>query len=250
MSETEGTSKGKRERSARYPGSPLGDVVELCRFLDARGLDGLSANDIGAALGYKNIRTSAVSSRLSAARQFGLLVLNESSYTLTPLAKAIVHPTDLAELPALYRQALVVSPLYADLLRRFDGKKMPDAAVLANLLYHHHEITSRAKESAADVFLESLRFAGAIDEEGIVRPGPNMSEAPPVVVERPVTNPTIPTDGAIVRIDLRLWGPDQGKVVRLRAPESMSEASFERLVQALRLHVRIEEHQTPERGIL
>ena len=38
------------------------------------GLDGLTAPDIASALGYKNIKTNTFSARLSAARQFGLLV--------------------------------------------------------------------------------------------------------------------------------------------------------------------------------
>jgi hypothetical protein len=46
-----------------------------------------------------------------------------------------------------------------------------------------------------------------------------------------------------VRIDLRLWGPDQGKAIRLRAPEVISPASFERFLQTFRLHVRIEEEE-------
>jgi hypothetical protein len=44
-----------------------------------------------------------------------------------------------------------------------------------------------------------------------------------------------------VRIDLRLWGTDAGKSIKLRVPESITPESFERLLQALRLHVRIEE---------
>jgi hypothetical protein len=240
------TAKGKRERSARYPGAPLGDVVELCRFLDARGLDGLSANDIGTALGYKNIKTSAVSARLSAARQFGLLTVSESSYSLTPLARSIVHPVVPDDLPSLYRQALLSSPLYADLLQRFSGKKVPDAAILGNVLYHHHDITARAKESAAEVFLESLRFAGAIGEDGVVRSSVEerkQAEAATVRVDREPVGPIAPKgpSSPSVRIDLRLWGPDQGKVIRVRAPEAITPASFERLLQALKLHLRIEE---------
>ena len=44
-----------------------------------------------------------------------------------------------------------------------------------------------------------------------------------------------------VRIDLRLWDADKGKAIRVRAPEIITPASFERLIQTLRLHLRIEE---------
>ena len=52
---------------------------------------------------------------------------------------------------------------------------------------------------------------------------------------------TRPDTSNYARIDLKLWGSDQGKTIRLRSPESITRASFERLLQAFQLHVRIEE---------
>src|ERR1700712_62344 len=107
MSQDETTpTRAKRERSTRYPGVPLAESVELCRFIEARGLDGLTAGDIATALGYKNIKTNTFSAKLSAARQFGLLVLKDEGYHLTPLARSILHPVDPDEVPRLHRQAL------------------------------------------------------------------------------------------------------------------------------------------------
>ena len=113
----------QRERSTRYPGVPLAESVELCKFIEARGLDGLTAADVATALGYKNIKTNTFSARLSAARQFGLLVLKDEGYSLTPLARSILHPVDPAEVPRLFRQALLEPPLYADLAAQFADKK-------------------------------------------------------------------------------------------------------------------------------
>src|SRR5205814_6279900 len=91
-------NRPKRERSARYPGGPLAESVGLCKFIDGHGLDGLTAADIASALGYRNVKTNTFSARLSAARQFGLLDLNDEGYALTPLARAILHPVDPADL--------------------------------------------------------------------------------------------------------------------------------------------------------
>lgn len=234
----------KRERSARYPGVPLADSIDLAKFVDDRGLDGLPADEIAVALGYKNARTNTVSARLSAARQFGLLSLDGEGYALTPLARSILHPTDPADLPRLRRQALLEPPLYAELAQRLTEKRVPDASILANILYHHHSIIATAKQQAAESFLESARAAGALGEDGIFRP--HAGEVTPAVATapRPQATPTPPAPGGEVRLDLRLWGSDRGKVVRLRAPESMSSASFERLLGALRLLVRVEEGTT------
>jgi hypothetical protein len=216
--------------------------------MDDKGLDGLNAEAIATGLGYGNIKTNTFSARLSAARQFGLLTLQDDGYTMTPIARGLIHPLGPQEVARLRRQALASPSLYADLISRLEGRKLPEAAALANLLYHQFQITSTAKQAAAESFLDSARFAGVLGADGILHAESSMPvEAPPVAepvqpeqarASRPASAPSADV-GPTVRIDLRLWGPDTGKVVRVRAPESMTEESFERLMQSLRLHVRI-----------
>ena len=241
-------ARPRRERSARYPGVPLADGLELARFVDDRGLDGLPADEIAVALGYKSAKTNTVSARLSAARQFGLLTIAGDGYALTPLARALLHPTDPADLPRLRRQALLEPPLYAELAQRLGDKRVPDASILANILYHHHNIIAAAKQQAAEAFLDSARSAGALGEDNVFRPHPAGGAAVPAAkaaIEVPGAKPPrAPTAAGQVRLDLRLWGPDRGKVVRLRAPESMTAESFERLLSALRLIVRVDDEPT------
>lgn len=235
----------KRGRSTRYPGVSLGESLKLGESIDRLGLDGLTAEAIASALGYKNIKTNTFSARLSAARQFGLLNLTGDGYALTPLAREILHPVDLTALPRLHRQALLKPPLYAELAERLAGKRVPDVEILGNLLYHHHAIIATAKLAAAEAFLESARFAGTLDATGVFRP-----EGPPAapVADRPATpsRPAPPSrSSAEVRLDLQLWDEDEGKLVRVRAPRSMSAASFERLLEALRLMVKIGDGAAP-----
>ncbi len=249
--------KAKRERSTRYPGVPLADSVKMCAFIESEGLDSLTAADIAMALGYKNIKTNTFSARLSAARQFGLLVLKDEGYSLTTLAKSILHPVDPNEIPRLYRQALAEPPLYHDLIEQFVDKRVPEANILGNVLYHNYQIIATAKQAAAEAFLESARFAGAMGEDHILRPGgvnsapvpPTASSAEPTSAAgtAPPPKPVAPISAhpsdkpTDVRIDLRLWDADKGKAIRVRAPEVITPASFERLIQTLRLHLRIEE---------
>ncbi len=248
-------SRARRERSARYPGVPLADAIELCRQLDSKGLDGLSADMIAQAMGYKNIRTQTFSARLSAARQFGLLTLAGEGYGLTPLARSILHPTDPNDLANLHHRAFQTPPLYAELVQRLEGKRVPEPETLANILYHHHQITGSAKHSAAEAFLESARFAQTLGADGILlaagsnhaqpqlqtladQPGPE-SKASRSASPRNTTDSA--TETATVRLDLRLWGPDAGKQIRVRAPETITRSSFERFLQTFQLHVQVVE---------
>jgi hypothetical protein len=237
-------TRHKRERSTRYPGVSLAESLKLCESVDSLGLDGLSAPAIASALGYKNIKTNTFSARLSAARQFGLMILTDEGYALTPLARTILHPVDPAELPKLHRQALLKPPLYAELSERLAGKRVPDAEILGNVLYHNHQIIATAKQQAAEAFLESARFAGALGADQVLQPDGPLA---PLPVPAPSASPssTAPpaprTAPAEVRIDLQLWDEDEGKLIRVRAPRSISAASFERLLQTFRLLVRIKD---------
>ena len=261
MSQEEANSppnKAKRERSTRYPGVPLPESVDLCKFIEVKGLDGLTAGDIAMALGYKNIKTNTFSARLSAARQFGLLVLKDEGYSLTTLARSILHPVDPEDVPRLFRQAFMEPPLYHDLAEQFVDKRVPDANILGNVLYHNHQIIATAKQQAAEAFLESARFAGAMGDDHVLHPGgvPLPSSAPTAVPSAaagtqsigsaPAAVPSAPASvppirSGDVRIDLRLWDDDLGKSIRVRAPEVITPASFDRLIQTLRLHLRIED---------
>ena len=249
--------RGRRERSTRYPGVPLAEAIKLGESIEQLGVDGLSSPEIASALGYKNIKTNSFSARLSAARQFGLLALTgDGGYGLTSLAREILHPVDPSDVPRLYRQALLKPSLYAELSERLSGKKVPEASILGNLLYHHHQIIASAKQSAAESFLESARFAGALDDDGVFQPN-GVIRPSPVEIPKPAPAPARPrTDSAPaappllsppkassadVRLDLRLWDLDAGKTIRLRAPQSITPASFDRFLQAFRLLVRIEE---------
>jgi hypothetical protein len=236
----------RRGRSARYPGVPLADCLRFCETIAARGLDGLPAATLASGLGYSNIKTNTFSARLSSARQFGLVASEGDAFTLTPLARSLLHPVEPSDLPRLRRRALLEPPLYAELAARLAGRRVPEAQALANLLHHHHHITAAAKDAAAAAFLESARFAGTLGDDGIFRPdpaGPELEVGPqpstPPAKARPVPGPKRP--GAGVRLDLHLWGPDAGKIIRLRAPESITPESLERFLQALRLLVRVEE---------
>ena len=257
--------RSRRERSTRYPGVPLAEGIKLCESIEELGVDGLPAAEIALALGYKNIKTNTFSARLSAARQFGLLTLTGEGYALTSLAREILHPIDPSELRRYYRQALLKPSLYAELAERLGGKKVPEASILGNVLYHNHQIIASAKQAAAEAFLESARFAGALGEDHVFQPeGPvvsiskvaESSQANGLPLSADVHHPSAlansdPTPRPSrsrpgeARLDLRLWDDDNGKTIRLRAPQSITLASFERFLQAFRLLVKVEDPPEP-----
>ena len=285
QSEVDSSIPGRRrERSARYPGAPLSDALELVRDMSQRGVDGLPSASVAAAMGYKNIKTHTFSAKLSAARQYGLITLRDGCYWLTELARSILHPLDPLRVPALRRQAFLLPELNAELCEKLEGRKVPELPALANWLYHNHQITASAKDAAAEVFLATAREVGALGDDGILRsgavslpesaadsriaedlpaetpprrvPGPAAGKpatAPPARPASPVNLAEIEPRATIavpqerlvpenaVSFDLRLWGKDEGKQIRVLAPESISRSSLDRLLQTFKLMVRVED---------
>lgn len=244
-------SNGGSGRSARYPGLSLGEAVRLSETIAERGLDDLPATALAEGLGFSNVRTNRFSAGLSSARQFGLLTLRGDRYALTTRARSIMHPSEPSERLRAAREALREPPLYARLIRRFAGRRLPDVGSLGSLLQSQERITAAARITAAEAFVDSARFAGMIDAEGVLRDTGLPSDDPEARRE-PAADPLAGHEfepsrrvaepaRAPVRIDLRLWGRDEGKTIRVRAPETISPESFERLLAALRLHIRIEE---------
>ncbi|MCY2935242.1 MAG: hypothetical protein NT172_13870 [Planctomycetota bacterium] len=257
----------KRERSARYPAVPLADAVEFCRQIDGLGIDGLTAPQIATAMGYKNVKTNTFSGRLSSARQFGLIDLADQNYTLTELVLRIIHPFDPEEVPKLLRQACQLPPLFAELMKHYAGKRLPEPEILGNLLMHRHQITASAKMAAAESFYASIQHAGLLDETRVLDAQANQpsghasaSEIRATALSKPqlaispvvLKPPEVETNLGLVRstlksakshdevrLDLTLWDEDQGKQIRLRAPSTMTQASLDRFIQSLKLAIRV-----------
>ena len=236
-------------------GSNLAESLKLCESIDGLGLDGLSAAAIASALGYTNIKTNTFSARLSAARQFGLLSLTGDGYALSPLARAILHPVE----PGRAAPALSPGAAQAAALCRAGRAAGRQAAA------RRGDPGQRALPQPPD---HRLGQAGgrrgvprivAVRRRARRRPGlpprrpPRAVAAPAARVaagdrrHRPRSTPRRPAAprerprSSDVRLDLRLWDDDEGKTIRVRAPQSITAASFERFLQAFRLLVRIEE---------
>ena len=161
-----------------------------------RGARGLGrpprGRDRGAALGYSNVKTNAFSARLSAARQFGLIALKDETYTPGALARSILHPVDPADLPRLYRQALLEPPLYAEAGRphvRQEIARRPDPR--EHLLSSASEIIASAKDAAAASFpgIREVRLGGSLTTRGLPPPGRPARRNRPL--RRAVTSPRI-----------------------------------------------------------
>jgi hypothetical protein len=200
------------------------------RQIDARRADGTTAPAIAAALGHRNIRTRTFSARLSSARQFGLITMHHGIYSLTSRGRSLIHPAGGEGHQRLLRESFLSVPLYADLAMSLAGKPLPDPQALAGRLEQGHRISTAASRVAAQVFLASAREASLVDDAGVLRL--DLSQTSPDASR----SPEVPK----VHVNLQLAGTDLGKTVEVKAPASLSRASFDRLIAALEALIHID----------
>ncbi len=143
--------------------------------------------------------------RIAALR--GYNVIERSSYKLTEIGLAIANTADLEMRARGLRDAVLSVPAYRKFLERANGEELPALALLASEIEFEYELSNTDALSAARVFVESVTYAGLVDESGkvslagmVVTPLPDEggreeSEAPmlePAVGEANVS----PTPGA------------------------------------------------------
>lgn len=157
-----------------YPFINLREAVE--RVTDLRTKLGNGPYKTGAvlsALGYKG--PSGASNRtLASLSYYGLLAKTSGGYELSPLATRIVRPISDADKTAAILEAVQRPKLFSALLDTYNGEQMP--SMLDNYLIHNFEMTDAGAKKASNVFKKSLKYAGAVQEDGVIDIGGGVEE--------------------------------------------------------------------------
>lgn len=165
MSETYHQSLQKpREKSALYPAVTLEDCLEFIRKIDSIGGESVSYASIISLMGLKNPTTRSFLSRISASKQYGLILTGNSKAQLTDVGRRILRSADEEQTKNLLVDAFINPPLYQKLVERFFGKALPPKNQLANLLMNEYRIIRQVKDLAADCFYKSAQFLGLITD--------------------------------------------------------------------------------------
>ncbi|WP_324718140.1 hypothetical protein U7230_07730 [Carboxydochorda subterranea] len=158
-----------RKRSTRYPQVSLKRCEELARQLYALGARRVHVDKLAEALGYRSAKSGVFLSLKAAASYFGLVEYEDPQYLSLPAdVIAAYHSGSEAELRRLRVQAIRRPPLYQKLLKKYEGKQLPPLRRLQEelFLFPEYGILKEAAEGAAKAFIESLKYAGVVDENG------------------------------------------------------------------------------------
>jgi hypothetical protein len=156
-------------RHTPYPYYSIQKSLELTEAV--RDLGGVNS-DVSKALIARHLKMDESSPSLigviGAAKMYGLLD-GRGNYRLTEIAKRYFSPTNETDKQVALLEMVKGPPLFAALIDKFDGTRLPTQEILVNILERDHRIAESWRTRAASLFLSSIREANVIDGAGFVR---------------------------------------------------------------------------------
>jgi len=231
-------SKKTREKSSQYPPYDLNACMEFVRIVDKLGgKQQVAEGSLLSALGLTSSNTKSYTGKLSSCRQFGLLYFKTGFLSITERARLILYPTEEqrdAQIKKLIIEAFRSPALYQKLVKRFDGKSLPNT--LANILMNEYKIAKAVMNSAVKVFISSAKFAGVLGDNNVLQVGQTYEavagEVPSAEPEIPETEQGMPTMGQVHSLKLVL---SSGKSAQITVPSDVTKTDVEKLKKMLDL---------------
>lgn len=148
--------------STSFPKMTLEQAVTVPEALQRNGGNPMSAIDMSTALGISP-GSSKIRTITAASSAYGLTGGSyKTVFSMKPLGQAISSPTEEGERERSLVTALMQVSLFKDIYELYKGKKKPERQYLVNTLVREFKVDTKSAESAADIFLENLRFVGLI----------------------------------------------------------------------------------------
>lgn len=229
------------KRKGGYPYLPLNLSLKVSDAVKELGgaRSGVQKSVLAKHLGDSE-KSGTFSQRITAAKCFGL-IQGHGAYSLTEIAKRYYFPTAEPDKSAALLEIFSSPPAFKELLRRFDGDKLPTRDILGNILHRDMGVPESWRDRIAAFFANSAQFVGVIDSQGFLRLAAAIHAAPvaPPSVDPPKDQPPLttpptppqptppivkPSDGANV------WHFSyKGKSVRLETPAELDKPLWEKL---------------------
>jgi hypothetical protein len=164
--ETGNSRGGPGTRSATtYPYYDLEEAEKFARGIASTGGTEATVEEVLKAIGLTSTVARAWSYRLSSAREFGLVTRggrNEGKLYLTDLGRDLVSPESAQARKAALINAFLTPKLYKKLFEQYKGMPIPESTYVQNALKTKHGLLETVLETAADAFIKSAKYAGAV----------------------------------------------------------------------------------------
>lgn len=237
-------NQGQSRSETTYPFHSLKEAVKLAKAVDDAGGNEASVEGVVKALGLVSKTGRGWTYRLSSAKEFGLVARqgrkDDARIALTDLARRILRPSSDDEREAALVRAFMSPRIYPDLVTKYDGAAPRVEQVKNALEREPFKVLGSVSEDAAEAFIESARFIGAIGSDGRLRaPGSDPLPLPAATPLPAGGQPTgaqerPPSEGGAIEVPAG-WIVHShvlrkgGVVVKLALPDDLNAKEVERL---------------------
>lgn len=161
-----GESKGKPPQYPYYSFQKAKEVGEAVR--DCGGVRGEVQKSVLAHRMRADENSSAFTNVTGAAKCFGI-IQGWGSYSLTDAAKLFFYPSDPHQQRRSLLEMIKSPPAFGVLIDRFDGTRLPEVGLIANILHREFGVPESWMSRVASLFISSMREADLIDSGGFLR---------------------------------------------------------------------------------
>jgi hypothetical protein len=234
------TEHSQSNHSFVYPVLPFQNGLEVAKAVcDAGGANsGVQKSVIAHAL--KSSETSGgFIQRLGTARIYGMIE-GRGDYRLTEGAKRYFFPSSDTEKRHALLALINSAPIFAEIIKRFDGNRVPTGDMLANVLLREFGIPESWKVRVARFFSKAASDAGILDNQGFLRyssalhtldgmPGTS-SNNQAATQQRDAVSSTSSSQLGAERAGMNAWVFSlKGKTVRVETSDELSPELWQKL---------------------
>jgi len=155
-----------KERSPLYPIFSINETIDFVKEIVKIGGKRVSVDTIASVLGT-SVKTNSFKSKISTAKQFGLIRGSGGAVEVTDLAKRIVYSVNEQDTRQVIVESFLSAPLYQKIAERYENQALPIPEKLGNILLLEYNLTKSAKDIAAAKFIESAEQIGIL-KNGII----------------------------------------------------------------------------------
>src|SRR3989442_2100801 len=151
-----------------YPLVSFSTALEVARAVsDAGGAKaGVQKAVIASRLGSSDTSGSFLQ-RLSSARSYRMID-GRGSYKLTKAGISYFLPANSNDPKRALLSFLSSPPAFAEIIKRYDGTKLPSVDMLANVLHREINLADSWKDRVAGFFIKTAQAAGGVDLQGFL----------------------------------------------------------------------------------
>ncbi len=220
---------------AKFPLLSLQNSLQVAEAVrDAGGANTEVPKSIIASHLGSSENSGAFLQRLGSARSFGLIE-GRGSYRLTDQAKRYFYPATEDDRRRAQLAFLASPPVFNEIIKRFDGNKLPAPTMLANILHREYSVSNSWKDRVASSFIKAAQIVGAIDGQNFLRYGASLHNMESPLSQSDAADTRAPTADAPRSQPSAVPGGNswlfqqEGQFVRVESSAELSPALWQKL---------------------